>query len=362
MGTGCVTGHGIVMLSMNTKISQSYFLIVLIAISSVLAFFIFRPFLIVLILAAVFAVVLQPLYRRMLNYMSGSPGLAAGATMLVSVVCILVPLTFITVQIAGEAQNLYTSLSDGSGEAYLNATFQRGNSIMAQYVPSLALSGADLSTSLDQHMRDGLAWVIQNLGGAFGGLARLFLSFFIFLIALYYFLREGANLRKTIIALSPLKDTDDTIVLTRLELAIHSVIRGSLMIALIQGTLTGIGFAFFGVPNSVLWGVLAAFSALIPGIGTSLVLVPGVIYLFIIGATTPAIGLLLWSVVAVGLVDNFLGPKLVGIGMRLHPLIVLLSVFGGLAFFGPMGVFLGPLCTSLLFALLSIYPDVSRTV
>lgn len=347
---------------MNTEISRPYFLIALIAISSAVAFFIFRPFLIVLILAVVFAVVLQPLYRRMLNHMSGSPGLAAGATILISVVCILVPLAFITVQIASEAENLYTSLSDGSGEAYLNATFKRANDVMTQYIPSLAMSGADLSTSLDQYIRAGLEWIIQNLGGAFGGIARVFLGFFIFLIALYYFLRDGANLKKTIIALSPIKDTDDSIVLARLELAVHSVIRGSLMIALIQGTLTGIGFAFFGIPNSVLWGMIAAFSALIPGIGTSLVLIPGTIYLFITGATTPAIGLLIWSVVAVGLIDNFLGPKLVGRGMRLHPLIVLLSVFGGLAFFGPVGVFLGPLCTSLLFALLSIYPDVSQNL
>ena len=85
------------------------------------------------------------------------------------------------------------------------------------------------------------------------------------------------------------------------------------------------------------------------------VLVPGIIYLFIIGATTPAIGLLVWSGIAVGLIDNFLGPRLVGRGMRLHPLVVFLSVFGGLALFGPIGVFLGPLCVSLLFALLSIY-------
>jgi len=109
-----------------------------------------------------------------------------------------------------------------------------------------------------------------------------------------------------------------------------------------------------------LWGVVAALSALIPGIGTSLVLGPGILYLFTVGATTQAVGLLIWSVVAVGLIDNSLGPKLVGKGMRLHPLMVLLSVFGGLAFFGPAGIFLGPLCISLLFALLSIYQHIRR--
>lgn len=325
---------------MNANALRPYFLIALILVSSVLAFFIFRPFLVVLVLALVFAVVLQPLYKRVLRLIGGSPGLSAFITMLFSVVCIIIPLAFITVQIAGEAQNLYSSIANnGFGETYLNTLIE--------------------SVYIEQYVKDGLEWLVQNLGGAFGELAKLLLSLFIFLIALYYFLRDGEKLKRTIIDVSPLADTDDNAVLTRLEQAVNSVIRGSLAIALIQGVLTSVGFALFGVPNSILWGVVAALAALIPGIGTSLVLVPGIAYLFVIGSTAPAIGLLVWSVLAVGLIDNLLGPKLVGKGMQIHPLIVLLSVFGGLAFFGPAGLFLGPLCTSLLFALVSIHPRIS---
>jgi predicted PurR-regulated permease PerM len=339
---------------MNAITLRPYFLMTLLAVSSVVTFFIFRPFIVVLVLAIVFAVVLQPLYRGVLRRMSALPGLAALITIIISVICILIPLTFITVQITDEAQHLYASISGGGGETYLNTVIKSVSDLAGQYAPGLALSGEDLSASVDQYVKDGLAWTVQNLGGAFGGIARLLLSLFIFLIALYYFLRDGDNLKRTVIDASPLADTEDNAVLTRLEQAINSVIRGSLTIALIQGVLTGIGFAFFGIPNSVLWGVVAALAALVPGIGTSLVLVPGIAYLFVIGSMTPAVGLLIWSVVAVGLIDNLLGPKLVGKSMHIHPLIVLLSVLGGLAFFGPAGIFLGPLCTSLLFALVSI--------
>jgi len=345
---------------MNEKVLQPYFLVALIAISSGLVFFIFRPFLIALVLAAVFATMLHPFYRGVLRRMSGSPGLAAFVTILVSVVCVLGPLTFIAAQIVGDAQHLYISLSDGSGRTYLDTGFQYINDVVARYVPNLALSTSDLSISFDQYIKSGLQWLIQNLGGVFGGAARFLVSLFIFLIALYYLLRDGTTLKQAIIKTSPLTDADDETVFMRLKLAIDSVIKGSLIIAFIQGILTGIGFAFFGVPNSVLWGVVAAFAALIPGIGTSLILVPGIAYLFIIGSTTPAIGLLLWSGLAVGLIDNFLGPRLVGRGMQLHPLVVFLSVFGGLAFFGPVGIFLGPLCISLLFAFLSIYQHIPR--
>lgn len=345
---------------MDAKTVRPYFLIALMAASVVLVLFIFRPFLVVLVLAGICAMTLQPLYRMILRLIDGSPGLAAFVTMFITIVCILAPLFFISARIVGDAQDLYTSLSDGSGKIYIDTTLRSANDAIERLVPNLALSSEELSTSLDQYLKNSLAWLIQNLSGAFGGAARLMLDLFIFLIALYYLLRDGAKLKQLVIRISPLEDDEDRTVLARLELAIYAVIRGSLLIALLQGILTGIGFTIFGIPNSILWGVVAAFSALIPGIGTSLVLFPGIVYLFAIGATAPAVGLLVWSIIAVGLIDNFLGPRLVGRNMQLHPLVVLLSVFGGLAFFGPAGIFLGPLCTSLLFALLSIYQHVKK--
>ncbi len=345
---------------MNAKLLRPYFLGALILISLTLTFFILRPFLVTLALAAVFAVILRPLYHLLSKRISKSPGLAAFVTMAVTVICILIPLSFLSLQIVEEAQNLYTSLSDGSGVAYLDTVFRQANESINLYAPSLAISGFDLSVSIDQYLKDGLSWLISNIGGAFGSAAQLLLDLFVFLIALYYLLRDGEKLKQKIIEMSPLADTEDSMVLSRLDVAVTSVIRGSLVIALVQGVLTAIGFTIFGVPNSILWGVVAMFAALIPGIGTSIILIPGVIYLFIIGATVPAVGLLIWSLVAVGLIDNLLGPRLVGRGMQLHPLIVLLSVFGGLGLIGPAGLFLGPLCASLLFALLSIYQHVSK--
>ncbi len=344
---------------MNAKILQSYFLIGLIAVSSVLVFFIFRPFLIALALAAVFATILYPLYEGIFRWMKSSPGLAAFATILIALVCILGPLTFIAGQIANDAQHLYISLSDGSGRTFLTAGFQYVNDVIAHYAPSLSLSTSDISLSLDQYVKNSLQWLIQNLGGAFGSVSSFVIDLFIFSIALYYLLRDGSTFKQKLTKASPLAAEDSALIFTQLKLSIQGIIRGSLIIALIQGVLTGIGFSIFGISNSFLWGVVAAFAALIPGIGTSLVLVPGVIYLFITGPVTPAIGLLIWSLIAVGLIDNFLGPRLMGRGMQIHPLLVFLSVFGGLVFFGPVGIFLGPLCTSTLFAFLSIYQHLS---
>jgi len=178
---------------------------------------------------------------------------------------------------------------------------------------------------------------------------------FLFIISLYYLLKDGALLRKKIVALSPLKDADDETIIKKLELAVSSVIKGNFVIAFIQGVVTAIGFSIFGLPNAVLWGTIAAIAALIPSVGTALVFVPAIILLFISGQIFAAFGLLLWGALAVGLIDNFLGPKLIGRGMQLHPLLVLLSVLGGISLFGPIGFVLGPIVLSLLFALLDIY-------
>ncbi|MFA7302229.1 MAG: AI-2E family transporter [Candidatus Paceibacterota bacterium] len=338
---------------MTLKSLQHYFLIVLIVVTSTLCFFIFQSYLVVLVLAAVFAVVLQPLHRLVLRVMRGLPGLAAAVTILLTVTCVLVPLTFIAFQVLSEAQQLYTAIAVGEGNIHFSAVIQDANRAVSQYAPGLAVSEADLALSIDQYSQEALSWLVHSLGNVFGSVARLLFDLFIFVIALYYLLRDGIRLKQWVAEATPLSDADDNKIFARLEGAVNSVIRGSLTIAIVQGILTATGFSLFGVPNAILWGVVAALASLIPGIGTALVLAPAVAYLFIVGATLPAVGLLVWGVLAVGMIDNFLGPKLMGKGMRLHPLLVLLSVLGGLAFFGAAGLFIGPLSISLLFALLA---------
>ncbi|RJR12807.1 AI-2E family transporter, partial [Candidatus Parcubacteria bacterium] len=154
---------------------------------------------------------------------------------------------------------------------------------------------------------------------------------------------------------SPLKDGDDEIIATRLGSAVLATVKGNLLIGLIQGAMTGLGFLLFGVPNAALWGSVAAVMALVPGLGTAIVILPAAIFLFLTGDTTGAIGLLVWGIAAVGLIDNFLGPRLVGMGLKLHPLAVFLAVLGGLSLFGPIGFLLGPLTLSVCLALIDIY-------
>ncbi len=353
----CYT-HG----DMINRKSQLHFLLLLLAGAAVLSFFIFRPFIAPLVLATVFAVVLQPLYRVIARSLGDRESIAALATVLLSVVCILAPLSFLGTQIFYESRDLYSSLIAGEGRENLATSFIKniGQNLDAS-IPGAGGFFDNLSADLDIYVKQGLEWLIAHLGAAISGVTTLLLDLFIFFVALYYLLRDGRKLKQTLVTLSPLEDRDDEIVSEHLERSINSVIKGNLTIALTQGVLTAVGLTIFGVPNSVLLGTIAAIAALIPAIGTAFVLAPAALYLFIIGDTVPALGLLAWGVLAVGLVDNILGPKLIGSGMRLHPLFVLLSVLGGIALLGPIGIFLGPLTISLLFALITIYSYLSNS-
>jgi predicted PurR-regulated permease PerM len=336
---------------MDNAKSKPYFLLILLSVTMILLFFILRPFLFAFVLAVIFSVVFRPLYLKILKYTFQHEGLAAFLTTIIIVILIFTPLVFLSVQILQEAKSLYVSLLDGAGKDHI---FNALNGLASKFHQRFP-SSQEFSIDLDQYLKQGLSWLLNNLGAVFSNFTKMIVTAFLFLISLYYLLKDGLRFRKKIICLSPLKDIDDKKILDKLDLAISSVIKGNFVIAFIQGVLTALGFTIFSVPNAILWGTAAAIAALIPSVGTSLVFVPAVILLFVSGQNFSAFGLLLWGALAVGLIDNFLGPKLIGRGMQLHPLLILLSVLGGIGFFGPIGFILGPIILSLLFALLDIY-------
>ncbi len=340
---------------MNNTKPEFYFLLVALIITSVLVFFIFQPFLLALVLAVVFATVFRPIHEKIIRFLQVKHGFSALLTMLVVIAFIFAPLMLIGVQVVDEASDLYSSFAEKGGTEGLSGALN--NLLGDLQVMFPAIEG--FSINAEQYAKQGLSWVIQNLGSFFADLAKIMISLFVFLFALYYLLKDGEKIKKFIILLSPLHDSNDEVIFKKLEVAANSIVKGNLLIAVSQGALAGIGLWIFGVPNAALLGSLTVITAFIPGIGTAIVLAPAVVFLFLTGETVSGFGLLVWGIVAVGMIDNFLGPKLIGHGMQIHPLIVLLSVLGGIAFFGPVGLLIGPLTVSFLFALLEIHFSMS---
>ncbi len=341
---------------MNT--SAHYFFTGLLLATLVLGVLIFLPFLTPIVLALALSVIFGPVYRFILR--SLFPGknkstFAALLTLLLIAVIVLVPGFFITAKLYSETQEMYYFLTEEGGRStaieFLNNTADKISGMMFNLYPSFSFDTFDVT----EYLQRGVEWAFSNLDTLFTRVTKVLMGLFVMFISLFYFLRDGKEFKQQLIALSPLDNTNDERILSRLEQAVYSIVAGSLIVGVIQGILTGIGFAIFHVPNPAVWGSIAAVAALIPGIGTSLVLVPAIIYLYFTGSTFDAVGLTIWAVVAVGLIDNILGPILINKGAKIHPIVILLSVLGGIAFFGVAGFIIGPLVFAFLFALLEIY-------
>lgn len=325
------------------------FLLFCLSASIILLFFIVKPLLAPLVMAGVFAFLFQPVFRRLKRFTKGRDSLSAFLVALLSIILIIIPITVLGTMILKEATGLYQDLSSGNSAVVLQV-----EAFLTQAKSSFPLLE---STNLDisSYASQGLQVLTKNVGSIFSSFARIILILLAFLIALYYFLKDGGKFTEYLVELSPLEDKDDRFIVNRLKAAVHSTVKGNLIVGLIQGVVTAVGFAIFGVPNPVLWGGVSVITALIPSVGTALVLGPAIAYLFISGATLSGIGLTVWAVLAIVIVDNMIGPKLVGQGMKLHPLAVFVSVIGGMALFGPLGFILGPLALSITLALVDIY-------
>lgn len=328
---------------------QTSFFIGLLALILVLSLFIFLPYLTILILAIVLAITFEPLYRALRTNIFKNQSLASLATVLIVIAIVLTPLTLFGVVVFKEASDLYSSVTaNDRGLAFVTHLTETLDQKIKLINHGFAL---DFNALLKQM----LSWVVGNAGAIFSGIAQSIFGLLLTMLAFYYLLKDGSRLRDALIRLSPLDDAYDALIIEKLKNAVHSVVLGTLTVAIIQGLLVSIGFYLFGVPNGALWGAVAAVTALIPFAGTTIVLAPAIFYLFIAGSTASWVGLLIWGIVAVGLIDNFLTPKLIERGTQIHPLLILFSVLGGFSFFGPAGFLIGPLTISLLFALFEIY-------
>ena len=342
----------------HSRTIQLAFFFSIFGLTLILGFFIFRPYLNILVLAGMFAIIFNPFYQKLLKGFGGKrEGTAAILTVILVAIIFGTPLGFLGTRVVNEAGALYNRLGDAAGtdEPVFGPISVSSNPIIRNAQERFNGFLTKVSDDLDVYAQRTGSWLVEHAGPFFQGVAQFTLALFLWFLAVYYFLKEGDRIRSLLVKFSPLSDRYDLEIVNRVVTSVKSVIGGSLIVALLQGILAGVGFAIFGVPTPAIWGVVAVFAALIPTIGTALVTLPAVAFLVLTGNGIAAIGLLVWGVLIVGGIDNIVRPKLLERGVKVHPLTILLSVLGGLAFFGPVGFLTGPVIVSLLSEFLNIY-------
>ena len=314
-------------------------------------------FLLAVFMAAIFAGLTYPLYTRLLRFFRGRKPAAAAATLVVVLLLVVTPLVLIANVVATQAVQISQSAAPRVDE-FVKKAGEPGASL--DWIPfwdRLEPYREQITRKLGEMAGALSTFLVNSLSAAAQGTLKFFFDLFIMLYSMFFFLMHGREIRDQVMRLFPLEETDKELLLDKFVSVSRATLKGTLVIGIVQGGLAGLAFAVVGIKGAVFWGTVMAVLSIIPGIGTALVWVPAVIYLFSVGRTLPAIGLLLWCAIVVGMADNILRPLLVGKDTEMPDLLVLLSTFGGLALFGAVGLVIGPVIAALFLAMWRIYSD-----
>ena len=337
---------------------SSYFFFILLGAAVVAAALLFWPFLSPVVLAAVASIVSYPLYRtflRMFGLGKGGKTLSALLTVIVVAIVVLVPLFFLVGSIYSEVQTLYALLTDEGNRSQLISVLDIGSQTLSAMVFGVLPAKSFYSLNVTTYIKNALEWIFGNLDVVISSMAKIAGYALVFLLATFYFLRDGKELKRLFMSWSPLLEQNEEYITLTFKRAVRSVFAGNLAVSLLEGISIGLAFTAFGIPAPALWGTVAAIAALVPGFGVSLVVIPAAAYLIISGEYAYAAGLFIWGYAGIVVIDHIIGPTLVNKGVRVHPFIVLLSILGGLLAFGLIGFILGPIILVVLFTLLEIY-------
>ncbi|MEI7461536.1 MAG: AI-2E family transporter [Pirellula sp.] len=243
----------------------------------------------------------------------------------------------------------------------LGSQWQRTRDIISggawlRALKELANPSVDDLEKLNQSFFD---YIGPRLVGFSGDLVTFLLRFVIassiLLLSLYFFLYDGPGMVRTLMDLSPLDDRYELELLAEFDRISRAIVLATVLSALLQGLVAGVGYYFAGIPSLILLTALTATCALIPFVGPAIVWAPVCVYLAVYEENFWAAGLLaLWGMLVVGWVDNIVKMYVLHGQSQLHPLLALLSVLGGIQSLGPIGILVGPMVVVLLQTLLGI--------
>ncbi len=308
------------------------------------------PFITWILVGTILAYVLLPLHRRLSRPFGDT--LAAGVSIFVGLLFVLIPLIVIVGVAASQAIQLWESYDAGEASQI--------DDLIGEILPV----EADISALQDAFagaVSTGASGLAGNLFSIVGGLPELFIGFTVLLFVLFYSLKDGDNaiawLEKTV-PLDP--DVQDTL-FKETDLLLYNSLVSNVAVAVAQALLVGAAFLALDISNVIFWTMTTFVAALVPLIGASIVWVPGSVYLFIVGRPISAVALFVFGAVIVSLADNIIRPRVMRSGTQLSPVLTIIGIFGGIALFGFVGLLIGPIILGMAKLIIDIlveaYPE-----
>ncbi len=391
--------------------TRSALILALLFVSGYGAFMIIRPYLHSIIIAGLLVVIFTPVHKWLLRKTKNRSNLAAGLSCAVVALVVIIPLAGFTSTLVYRGINTFRSIQEWFVQFDAEAAFAveveeildaevaapENGGANAEPLAAEAVENSPTVSEVDlavqrwlrsprlEKLRNSMivqklvSWrrslfpgwtidmeatrdwlikrsdvlgekVVSGVGNAF----IVLLNFFLMLFVMFYFFRDGEHIMDYMVRLSPLSVEQEHMLIERVKEVTKSAVAGTLLTAVAQGVVGMIGLAVAGVPWLV-WGVMMGFASLVPVIGTAIIWVPIVVYLFIVGHIWQAIFLLLWCTIVVGTIDNFLRPVLMQGKTGMSNLLLFFAILGGLQLFGIIGVIYGPLIFAMVAVMLYIF-------
>jgi len=317
-----------------------------------------RPFSTAIIFASVAAALAYPLHRQIHRRIINRNLAALLSTTSIAMVFIIL-MAVIAWTLTSGVYEMYDSSHFRSDEgerlgAYLLGLMSHWADAAQRYIP---ISIPDVHRALTGQAQRLLSAAMNSVASLIGGVVSGFLNIVICLFVLFFFFRDGRKMVCGAYILLPLKVEQSKAILHRIKDTFEAIVYGTLLIACIQGGLTGLGFWVLGLNSPVLWAGVTGLCALVPVIGTGFVLAPAIAMLAFSGHAIKAVILLGWALLIVHPVDNVIRPYLIGGRAKLPTLFVFFALLGGLWSFGPKGAIVGPLILAVAAALFDFVRD-----
>lgn len=331
------------------------YLLFLVAAITLLFLWMISDFVMTLFLAAVFSAMSQPIFRFCARMTRGRESWAAVLTLVILFFGVALPLFGFLILVANQAVEI-SQIARPWLEGQISnpgALTDRLETIpfVGDFIPDhevLMAKVSELASSAGSMLADSVVGLTR-------GTINFFLQLFVLFYAMYFFLKDGSEYLDQILFYSPLPRESETALVEKMVSVTRAVLKGSLVVGVIQGGMAGLAFLVVGIPGWAFWMTMMMLLSIIPAIGSPIVWVPVSIILFVQGSFWTALLFTIWCAAVAGSVDNFLRPILIGRDTRMPDLLVLIGTIGGIILFGVLGFIIGPIVASLFLAIWYLY-------
>jgi predicted PurR-regulated permease PerM len=344
---------------METSRTRHVFFFLLLGLVGLLFLYVLKPFFYPIFWAVIISSIIHPLYVKLFRRWP-SPNLLSSFLLLFLLLILILPTIFVGSILVSQSMSMYNTISSDTSHIARNLQDLTGRIANHPYIERFNIDQAFWMGKLSEILRSISNYIFTRLSSLTQNTLVVVAQFAVMLYTLFFFIRDGDKLLETAIRLIPLGNERERMLFDRFINTAKSTLKVTLIIGGLQGMLGALAFWIAGVEGSMLWGVIMIATAIIPGVGCSIVWAPAGIIMLITGHTWEGVMILAVGAFLISLVDNLLRPILLGKDVQMHPLLIFLSSLGGIVLFGFSGFVLGPIIASLMQSVCHMYEQLYR--